>query len=75
MKPVRTTTWADFVIRAIKVATIKMKPAYIKPQESLAQKLSISSESWHFNNFIYAFTLQMTWEAYPLFKKKREYNS
>lgn len=44
-KPVRTTTWADFTIRAIKVATIKMKPAYIKPQESLAQKRSISSRA------------------------------
>lgn len=48
MKPVRTTTWAEVTIRAIRVAIIKMKPAYIKPQESLAQKQSNSSECWYF---------------------------
>lgn len=42
MKPVKTTIWADFTIRDIKVATTRIKPAYIKPQESLPKKHRIS---------------------------------
>lgn len=45
MKPVKTTTWADFTIRDIKVATTRIKPAYIKPQESLARKHRISANA------------------------------
>lgn len=52
MKPVKTTTWADFTIRDIKVATTRIKPAYIKPQESLAEKHRVSADA-------------ITWPLYP----------
>lgn len=43
-EPVRTTAWVDFTTRAIRIAIIKMKPAYITLQESLAEKRDVSSE-------------------------------
>lgn len=55
MKPVKTTTWVDFTIRDIKVATTRIKPAYIRPQESLVEKHRISAEviSWPLHLFSY----------------------
>lgn len=35
MKPVITTIWLDVMITVMNMELIKMKPAYIKPQESL----------------------------------------
>lgn len=53
MKPVKTTIWADFTIRDIKVAITRIKPAYIKPQESLAKKHRISANgmTWSQSSF------------------------
>lgn len=55
MKPVKTTTWADFTIRDIKTATTRIKPAYIRLQESLAKKHRISTGAitWSLHFFSY----------------------
>lgn len=45
MKPVKTTTWEDFTISDIKVATTRMKLAYIRPQESLAEKHRVNADA------------------------------
>lgn len=47
-KPMRTTTWADFTVRAIKAATRKTEAACVKPHESLGQKEGVSSLSCYF---------------------------
>lgn len=50
-----------------------MKPAYIKPQESLAQKLSISSEGWCFITLFIYFANDLG--SLPYIESKGEYNS
>lgn len=70
MKPVWTATWVDLTTNAIKVATIKMMPAYIKPQDSLAQRQSILMELL-LHNFMCSFIPQRSGKI-PKYQEPRD---